>query len=122
MACSVEDILAEFRIRFPEFASVPDATVELYIGDALAIFCGCCKAVVFLTAHLCALAQDQDGVDGIDGGMGEVASEKIGQKTVTYKTQAGKAADTFYTTTKYGRLFIQFRNKCASRAFTARVY
>ena len=119
---TIEELLAVFRTRFPEFDSVSDEQVSLYLDDALCIFKLCDKAVVYLAAHLCALAQDQSGNTGIDSGLGEVMSEKIGQKSVTYKTQASKNEDVFYTSTKYGRTYLELRNKCTSRAFTVRVY
>lgn len=119
---NVADLRTDFRARFPEFSAIDDAQVDVYIGDALCIFRLCERAVVHLAAHLCALAQDQSSVTGIDGGLGEVESERIGKKAVTYKTQAKDNKDVYYTSTKYGRAFIQFRNKCPSRAFTVRVY
>lgn len=119
---SIEERLAAFRARFPEFSGLSDAIVTLCLEDALCIFRLCDRAVLQLAAHLCALDIDQPGNTGIDSGLGEITSEKVGQKAVTYKTQAGKEADVFYTTTKYGRMFLQLRNKCTGRAFTIRVF
>ena len=107
--------------RFPVFDGQSDATVTLYLEDALCIFKLCDRAVIYLAAHLCSLDIDQSGNTGIDSGLGEITSEKIGQKAVTYKTQASVEKDVFYTTTKYGRMFLQLRDKCPSRAFTPRV-
>ena len=117
--------LPAFRARFPEFtvADYPDATVILALEDAIAIFGACERAFLYLAAHLLTLRGEGGGaVSGTDGGFGEVQSESIGSKSVTYKTMADKGKDTFFTSTAYGRQFLAFRNACVPRAFHVRVY
>ncbi len=127
MALSVENLLPNFRTRFPELSGVSDDLVSVYIEDALCIFALCEKAVVYLAAHLCVLDRDQnvgvtDGDAGIDDGLGQIQSEKIGQKQAAYKHNAERDADTFYTSTPYGRKYLEFKRTCSSRAFKVRIF
>ena len=117
------DLLPSFRVRFPEFSGETDDRVILYLADALQIFSTCQPATLYLAAHLLALDTDYGpGGQGVDGGMGEIQSESIGPKSVSYKTQAAKESDTFYTTTPYGRRFLMEREACVARKFHVRVY
>ncbi len=131
MASSVEELLAKFRIRFPEFPAnkISDDVVNMYLNDALCIFSLCDKAVQYLTAHLYVLDRDQsvsekNGKAGVDDGLGQIESDKIGKKATTYKHQTGKGGKTesFYTSTPYGRKYLEFARKCPGAAFTVRVY
>ena len=116
---SPEELLPEFRVRFPEFDGESDAKVLLYLGDACAIFSCCTKATIYLAAHLLSLdlvsgtGEAGEG-GGVDGGNGVVASESVGSVSTSYKNGSdANAKDVFYETTPYGRKYIQFRNACA---------
>lgn len=122
MATAAE-LLPDFRLRFTEFAAETDDKILLYLGDALDIFSACPTATLYLAAHLLALDTEYGtGIKGVDGGLGEVQSESIGPKSVSYKTQAAKESDTFYTSTPYGRRYLMEREACKARKFHVRVY
>ena len=123
MSLTVDDLLPVFRARLTEFKSVNDDTIRIYLDDALCIFSLCEKAAVYLAAHLFVLDRDQESVTGIDDGLGQVSSERIGKKAVTYKHQTGKNGrdETFYTSTKYGRKYLEFSRHCSAKAFRVRV-
>lgn len=117
--------LPAFRTRFPEFTTTayPDAVVILALSDAITIFGACETAFLYLAAHLLSIRGEAGvTVAAVDGGFGEVQSESIGSKSVSYKSMADKGRDTFYTTTAYGRQFLVFRAACGPRAFSVRVY
>lgn len=122
------ELMQTFRTRFPEFpeSSLTDDQLTLYLGDALAIFRLCEKAVVYLTAHLITLDRES-GVGtasgaSVDGGDGELQSESVGGVSGSWRTMADNGKDTFFTTTAYGRKYITFRNACPAYAFRVRVY
>lgn len=122
MAKSIEDLLADFRVRFPEFAADEDVRIIMYIEDAQSIFNCCDKAIIYLAAHLLTLdnasgAGSTGGED--DGGNGVVASETVGRVSTSYVNQsAAGSKDVYYETTPYGRRYIQLRNACAGYRVT----
>jgi len=135
---SASDLLAGFRIRFPEFSQniLSDERAIMYLDDALCIFCHCEKAVLYLAAHLYVMDRDQgagvasaddDSVDGggLDGGLGLVTKDGIGKKETQYtyqSMQGGKNNEgLYYEQTLYGRKYIEFAKKCTPTAFKIRV-
>lgn len=122
--------LATFRVLFPEFASVADATVQLYLDDALDQLdqgaWGRCyaKAVLNYAAHELALAQARAAS----------ASQQAGGVVIpqTGKLQSGSQAGISFafeasTTNKsangewlaqtpYGQAFLALQRQCLSRA------
>jgi hypothetical protein len=123
MSTSASDVLTDFRIRFPEFVAVPDATINLYIADALEIFCLRTSCASYLAAHLYVLDQDS-GAGGsggsVDGGEGEVLSESAGGVSSSFKGQADNGNDSFYTVTPYGRKYLACRNSTPGYIFSVR--
>lgn len=113
---SPDILLPLFRIRFPEFDSESDATVLMYLGDALSIFSCNDKATQYLAAHFLLLDNTTGvGVPGaggdLDGGNGVVTSESVGSVSTAYKNLSdGNFKDAAYETTPYGRRYIQFSN------------
>ncbi len=121
MGLSVDTLVAQWPVRFPELCDVSNEQVTLYVGDAVATHGLCDRAALYLAAHLYVLDRDQpDG--GIDDGLGEITSDSIGKKSSIMKALAERGEDAFYTTTPYGRKYLHFRRKCAGRAFSVRVY
>ena len=102
---------ASFRTLFPEFDSLSDNMVDAVIRTAKMMQTRNTLAQEWLTAHLLALVNGEDGDEAgkPDGGMGEVTSETIGPLMRQYRTQAGLlgGSDVFFTTTRYGRTFLQ---------------
>lgn len=125
----MDELLIKFRALFPEFQNVSDVVVLLYIEMAGKIFCACTTAQLYLAAHLLTL-DDANGVGqnggsvggSLDGGNGEVTNERVGELEVTTKAMADKGADTYYTTTPYGRRYIVLRNACPAYVFSARTF
>ena len=123
-----DELVLSFRTRFVEFdaAAVSDPLLNLYLEEALDVFDLCPRAVIFLAAHLIVLDQVSGvGVSGgasVDGGDGELISDKVGSVSGTYRSMADKGKDTFYTTSVYGRRYIVLRNACSGYSFTVRVF
>lgn len=120
MSLSVDDLIAKFPVRFPEFARIGEDRTRMYVEDAVATHNLCDTAALYLAAHLLVLDRDQAN-GGVDGGLGEITGDKIGKKSSTVKAMAKDAAEVFYTSTPYGRKYLHFRKGCVSRAFSVRV-
>ena len=106
------------KTRLPEFNSLADKTIELWITEAK------CRVnetqwgtkkgtdgVIFLTAHLLAIFVDDGEGSPADSDAGPVVSEREGQISVTFAVadhmkDAGELA-----TTKYGRHFVTLRRE-----------
>jgi len=122
---SAAELLILFRARFPEFDCVADSTVLIAINEALHIFALCDLPVIWLTAHLLAVDCDSgvgSGGASVDGGEGETTSESVGGVSASFKSMADTGADTFYTSTAYGRRFLALRKTTPGYAFSVRVY
>jgi hypothetical protein len=107
------DLLAEFRIRYPEFAAVPDATVEYWLDDALLIVTDSWieadrkPAQMALAAHNLARRGLAAGGSGIGGIAAKgVTSFKSASFSVNFDASAAKAAAAGgYGSTMYGQDF-----------------
>ena len=114
--------VAEFRAQLPEFteADYPDARVTAQIGLARRLHDVRKTAILYLTAHLFALEEEQTGQ--VDGGAGVVSSEKIGPRQVAYLTQAdGSERRAFFATSAYGRMFLALADTSPRASVGARV-
>ena len=126
----MNELLLQFRLLFPEFAAVPDATVLLYLETASKIFNACKEATLYLGAHLIAIDQSNKIGPGfpnppgapIDGGGGELTSEKVGELQVTKKPMADTGLETYYTSTPYGRRYLALKKVCAPYVFSPRTF
>jgi hypothetical protein len=103
---------AEFKIRFPEFASVDDAIIQPQLDRAEKILIesvwGDCyyeDGVYLLAAHFLAVQQArQQG--GTTGGtvFGPVLSKSVGDVSVTFgRRTATSTSEEFYGSTPYGQ-------------------
>lgn len=125
----MDQLIAKFRELFPEFNNISDAVLEIYFDIASNIFNKCGIALQYLVAHLIATdiangmgpAGAGNGAT-IDGGSGEVSSEKVGELQVTLKTMADRGYDTFFSTTQYGRYYLALRNTCPSYVYSPRTF
>lgn len=121
MACTV----AEFRIRFPEFADdveYPDARIQLFLDDAANYYMGtdenrwCNKynyAQCYLAAHLLTVATGAEAGD-TSVKSGPVSSKSAGGVSVSRAVVAKDRSDQddFYMGTVYGQQFLNIRNTC----------
>src|SRR4051812_41499592 len=80
---------SSIKLKFPEFADLDDSIIEFAIEEArLGVSSewtvGYNVAIVYLSAHYIAAAQQATNVAA--GDSGEIASESIGRLSITYKT------------------------------------
>ena len=121
MACTV----AEFRIRFPEFADdveYSDARIQLFLDDAANCYMGtdenrwCNKynyAQCYLAAHLLTVGIGSEAGD-TSVKSGPVSSKTAGGVSVSRAVVAKDRSDQddFYMGTVYGQQFLNIRNTC----------
>jgi hypothetical protein len=102
---------ASIKLKFPEFSSQPDATIEFAIEEAgLMVDNGWddaegTLALMYLAAHYLMVT-----ISRAESGTGQVVkSENFGPMSVTYDTanQPTNLDPTDFTTTPYGLRFIQ---------------
>jgi len=105
-----------FKVRFPEFNSVDDVRIELFIEDATATVNANCSnsdlMITYLTAHLLTV-----GIQSTDGDISTIkgtASESVGDVSVSYATSSGKPENDFYKTI-YGQRYLDLRKNCIGR-------
>lgn len=118
---------AEFKTRFPIFTDSDDALIQMLLNEAATnvstswIESDYQPAILYLTAHLLATDNSEEGADvgsGVGGdGQGQIASEHWGPISISYRApqypRLGESFfDQYYGTTSYGRryLFLIRRN------------
>jgi hypothetical protein len=102
---------ATFKIRFPEFDSVPDARVDLFIADALLkvgeVPWGDLyeKGVFTLAAHYLQLSLNRQLGDTTGGGsVNQVTSRSIGDVSVSFgASSSDSGTEDYYRSTQYGQ-------------------
>lgn len=129
MACSV----ADFRVRFPEFvddAMYPDARIQLFLGDAVALYLGSDEprwggkydiAHCFVAAHLLYVATSSQ-VGSPTSQAGPITSKTADGVTVTRSSPATMTRSEmalFFSSTSYGQQFTVIRNRCFAGVLTA---
>lgn len=125
VAESSSALVTAFRIRFPAFSSVPDATVSYWITDAALtvtddwIAADIEPATLTLAAHNLALAGEgsSGGAVASLAGMG-VTSFKSASMSVEFDASiVRRSGDGGYSSTKYGVQFLTYlrRNKGGPR-------
>ena len=102
--------LEYFRLLAPEFASVPDATVNSWLtmaGNLIVVGCldadRAAMAQALYAAHLLTLST-------AGGAVGAVVSEREGDLSRTYATI--KCCDTVLGSTSYGQQYIELTRPC----------
>ena len=102
--------LEYFRLLAPEFASVPDATVNSWLtmaGNLIVVGCldaeRAAMAQALYAAHLLTLS-------AAGGAVGAVVSEREGDLSRTYATIKG--CDTLLGSTSYGQQYIDLTRPC----------
>lgn len=115
---------ADFKARFPEFGSTPDATIQIYLGDACgyldAAAWGECwtRAVLYYTAHLLtisqrATSQASSGSAGTMPPSGSVVSSSANGLSVSFANAAPKTGrEAWYQSTFYGQQFLVLIDEC----------
>lgn len=116
---------ATFKVRYPEFAAVPDATVTAILGEA-ALEVGPswieddrAPAQMALTAHLLVMQGALGGlITSADGSSvqtsGPVSRVKVGDVETTFSSPSGSSggseggSQSEYALTAYGRRFLRY--------------
>lgn len=108
---------AEFKTRFPEFASTADARVQLFIDDADPLFDVerwgdlYSAGLANLVAHELVMANTQTAAAGSAAKLaGDTITKKVGDVQVTKDTMLlNKQADNPYLRTFYGQKYLTYR-------------
>ena len=109
---------AGFRIQFPEFdSSANDEQVSLALQEARLIHSRRALATLYCAAHILKLSQNPSDTNT----PGEISSATVGPMTTTYKTQAEKNWQSFFTRTEYGRHFLILEQRTARSGIGAMV-
>ena len=111
--------LEYFRLLAPEFASVPDATVNSWLtmaGNLIVVGCldaeRAAMAQALYAAHLLTLST-------AGGAVGAVVSEREGDLSRTYATIKG--CDTVLGSTSYGQQYIELTRPCSGVNIMTRI-
>lgn len=105
---------SDLKTRFPEFDSVADATVNLFISDAAlsintSVFGNKSDlANIYLAAHLLSLS-DVSGGGG--GAAGQITEEKVGDLTRKYGSGSVSVNNDGINSTKYGQAYLRLRKE-----------
>ena len=110
--------LAAFRARFPKFADIDDPDVENALDEALMIHDKRELATLYCAAHLLTLAIAEAAKKTPKG---EVTMRRVGPMTAHYRTQALDGPKAFFTTTAYGRRFLNLEGRTPRALIGARV-
>lgn len=129
--------LATFRVFYPEFDPVPDATVVIYLDlfneELDEVYWRTCKpkAVLARSAHEIALSQNrQSNAQETDAGQvvtaagsGAISSATAGAITAGYTVGAtltsGSDADVYFYKTEYGQQYLLLKRQCLPLAILA---
>ena len=101
---------ANFKTRFPEFSSIDDARIQIFIDDSLLVLNETTwgtlysLAVCYLTAHYLALGEASSGGD--EGTVGPVASQAVDGTSISFNSFSPTSEfSSFYNSTQYGQRF-----------------
>lgn len=129
-------LLAKFRLKYPEFSTVDDTTVNFWLQEAIDCLSesawGDCyeKAVIAYAAHLLALSQlrisgtqiDDDG-NVVVQQTGVIANASADGLSVGFAQNAGVTGandvDALLQQTPYGQEYLSLKRRCLSRGRVA---
>lgn len=99
-----------FKARFPEFNSIDDVRIEIFIEDSLLVLNEVTwgtlysLAVCYLTAHYLSLGESSSGGD--DGSVGSIASQAVDGTSISFNSFSPTSEfSSFYNSTQYGQRF-----------------
>ena len=114
---------ADFKTRFPEFASIADSRVQIFLDDAeceldpnIWDLSGCDlfeRGVFYLAAHLLTLNErGQKTPAGSTSGVGMLTMKRAGEVSVSYGGVSNMtASDSYLSSTIYGQEFMRLQRK-----------
>ncbi|MCK5603145.1 DUF4054 domain-containing protein [Candidatus Pacearchaeota archaeon] len=103
-----------FKVRFPEFDSVDDARIQLFLDDAELILNSAYwgdkldLGTSYYTAHALASAPGAEGGSSA-GTTGPVSARAVDGASVTYGSSApvaGSQGEAYYLSTSYGQKYL----------------
>lgn len=102
---------ASFKIRFPEFASVDDSRIQLFIDDAVIIlnetYWGTKYdlGLYYLTAHFLTLGNESEA--GSDGPTGPVTSQAVDGTNISFGIKSSDSGwENYIGSTVYGQRYL----------------
>lgn len=119
--------LVTFRAIFPEFVTIADDTVNVWLNDATDTLSqtawGDCygHAVLYYTAHNLALSQNRAADAVVDGSSvrtqataGVITSASDGRLSTSFADSSanGSQRDKWFSKTEYGQAYIAKRREC----------
>lgn len=107
----------DFQIRFPEFCSVDDDRVQMFLDDAALLMGDKAKwlsyydvAQAYYAAHLLQLATYTEDGDG--SVAGPIKRQEVDDVVIEQAVEAVTASDGELGTTAYGKRFLTYRKIC----------
>lgn len=109
--------VVEFQTRFPEFASIPDSRIQLFLDDAALNMKSPEKwlsfydvAQAYYAAHL--LVVGESSATGDFGALAPLAHQEVDDVVIKNAVGAVKPTlEDLYSTT-YGKRYVTYRRKC----------
>lgn len=105
---------ASFKIRFPEFAAVADASVQIAIDDAVVMLNTAFWGVkydlglYYLSAHYLTLSQKSEA--GSSSSNSPISARSVDGASVSYATYTpGNNSDAYLSSTQYGQRYLALR-------------
>ena len=112
-----------FKARFPEFSSIDDTRIQIFIDDALLVVNETTwgtlhsLAACYLSAHYLALSEDS--LNGNSGSVGNVSSQGVDGTSISFNTYSpDNASQTYWLSTQYGQKFYSLIKSLGAMAFT----
>ncbi len=112
-----------FIARFPEFDSIENARIEIFIEDSLLILNEVVwgnlysLGVCYLTAHYLALSEET--LNGGAGSVGNIASQAVDGTSISFNTYSpDNANQSYWLSTQYGQRFYSLMRSLGTMAQT----
>lgn len=113
---------ALFKVRFPEWVSVADATIQMWIDDAVTILneshwgTKYDLGLYYLSAHFLALGETSAVGDGAS--VNGVSSRGVDGTSIGYNVLAPEnQSDAYYASTTYGQRYLHLKKSLGVTAF-----
>lgn len=104
----------DFKVRFPEFASVDDARIELFINDAVIVLNESYwgdkydLGLYYYTAHVLQLGSQTES--GNADATSAIASQAVDGTSISFaQGPVNDQSEAFYSSTAYGQRYLALR-------------
>lgn len=115
-----------FKVRFPEFDSISDTRIQLFLDDAEIILnptywdTKLDLGQSYLTAHYLSLAIQSGASGGSTGASGPITARAVDGVSISYASAApNDQSEAYYAQTIYGQRYIALRKTLGVLAFVA---